>query len=149
MTSPPYANFIYKSVSDRKETHKTSMFVFENKSVVKPYGTDERDFGNLPYEQFLNETKELMEKLLVVTKPGGYNIWVIKDVRDPRNGKPYIDFHSDLAKIAQEVGFFYHDLIIWDQNEQRKLVVLGFPSTFYANINHTFLVVLRKANHQS
>ncbi|MEM3829126.1 MAG: DNA methyltransferase [Conexivisphaerales archaeon] len=149
MTSPPYANFIYKSVSDRKETHKTSAFVFDNRSVVKPYGTDERDFGNLSYEQFLNEIKELMKKLLIVTKPGGYNVWVVKDARDPQHGKPYIDFHSDLAKIAQEVGFLYHDLIIWDQNEQRKLVVLGFPSTFYVNINHTFLVVLRKPNHQS
>jgi DNA modification methylase len=143
-TSPPYANFIQRSVEDRKKTHKTSRLVFDNKSVVKQYGADPRDFGNLPYDMFFIETKNLMEKLFTVTKPGGYNIWVVKDCRDPQNGKPFIDFHSDIAHIGEKVGFLYHDLIIWDQNEQRSLVLLGYPSVFYVNINHTFLVVLRK-----
>jgi DNA modification methylase len=147
-TSPPYANFIQKSVEDRKKTHKKSTLVIDNKSVVKQYGQDSRDFGNLPYEDFLNETKELMKKLFIVTKPGGYNIWVVKDVRDPKNGKPLIDFHSDIGRLGKEVGFLYHDLIVWDQNEQRRLVLLGYPSVFYVNINHTFLVVLRKHPNQ-
>jgi DNA modification methylase len=144
LTSPPYANFIYRSVEDRKNTHKKSLLVSENLSVVKPYGDDPRDFGNLEYGTFLNEIKELMKKLFIVTKSGGYNVWVVKDCRDPQNGKPFIPFHSDLAKIAEEVGFLWHDLIIWDQNGQRRLVLLGYPSVFYVNINHTFLVVLRK-----
>lgn len=145
-TSPPYADFILRSVKDRKKTHKKSRLVSDNKSVVKQYGTDERDFGNLSYDDFLKEVKNLMVKLILVTKPGGYNIWIVKDCRDPQNGKPFIDFHSDIANIGKEVGFLYHDLIIWDQNEQRSLVLLGYPSIFYVNINHTFLVVLRKSN---
>jgi DNA modification methylase len=124
-TSPPYANFIQKSVEDRKKTHKKSTLVIDNKSVVKQYGQDSKDFGNLTYDAFLDATKELMKKLFVVTKPGGYNVWVVKDVRDPKNGKPLIDFHSDIGRIGQEAGFLYHDLIIWDQNDQRRLVLLG------------------------
>lgn len=148
-TSPPYANFIQKSVEDRKKTHKKSTLVINNKSVVKQYGQDSRDFGNLSYDDFLNEIKDLMEKLFAVTTPGGYNVWVIKDVRDTKNGKPLIDFHSDIARIGKEAGFLYHDLIIWDQNDQRRLVLLGYPSVFYVNVNHTFLVVLRKhPNHE-
>lgn len=143
-TSPPYANFIKRSVEDRRKTHKKSRLVFDNKSVVKPYGEDERDFGNLPYDEFLNEIEKLMRTLFIVTKPGGYNIWIVKDCRDPQNGKPFIDFHSDIGHVGEKVGFLYHDLIIWDQNEQRSLVLLGYPSVFYVNINHTFLVVLRK-----
>ncbi|MEM3415428.1 MAG: DNA methyltransferase [Thermoproteota archaeon] len=143
-TSPPYANFILRSIEDRAKTHKTSRFVFDNKSVVKPYGEDQRDFGNLSYDEFLKEIQALMEKLIIVTKPGGYNIWVVKDYRDPQNGIPFIDFHSDVAHAGKKAGFLYHDLIIWDQNEQRSLVLLGYPSVFYVNINHTFLVVLRK-----
>jgi DNA modification methylase len=143
-TSPPYANFILRSLEDRKKTHKTSWIASFNKSVVKKYGEDSRDFGNLPYEEFLKAVREIMARLLLVTKPGGYNIWVVKDCRDPQNGKPFIDFHSDVAHIGKEAGFVYHDLIIWDQNEQRSLVLLGYPSVFYVNINHTFLVVLRK-----
>jgi DNA modification methylase len=143
-TSPPYANFIHRSVEDRLKTHKTSRLVLDNKSVVKPYGEDPRDFGNLPYDEFLKEIQSLMEKLFIVTKPGGYNIWVVKDHRDPQNGIPFIDVHSDIAHAGEKAGFLYHDLIIWDQNEQRSLVLLGYPSVFYVNINHTFLVVLRK-----
>ncbi|MHA1677091.1 MAG: DNA methyltransferase, partial [Candidatus Njordarchaeales archaeon] len=148
-TSPPYANFIHRSVQDRQKTHKNSWLVLKNVSVVKPYGQDPRDFGNLPYDKFLEEIKELMKKLFIVTKPGGYNVWVVKDHRDPQNGRPIIPVHSDFARIGEEAGFIYHDLIIWDQNEQRSLVLLGFPSVFYVNINHTFLVVLRKPTNKN
>jgi DNA modification methylase len=147
-TSPPYANFIHRSIEDRQKTHKTSWLVQKNMSVVKPYGEDSRDFGNLPYEKFLEEIKDLMKKLLIITKPGGYNVWVVKDHRDPQRGRPIIPVHSDFARIGEEAGFIYHDLIIWDQNEQRSLVLLGYPSVFYVNINHTFLVVLRKPNNE-
>lgn len=143
-TSPPYANFISRSLKDRKKTHKTSWLVSRNKSVVRQYGEDPRDFGNLAYDKFLEAVSDIMKKLIIVIKPGGYNIWVVKDCRDPQNGKPFIDFHSDIAHLGEEAGFLYHDLIIWDQNEQRRLVLLGYPSVFYVNINHTFLVVLRK-----
>jgi len=144
LTSPPYANFINRSIKDRQKTHKTSWLVQKNNSVVKTYGEDPRDFGNLPYKEFLKEIKDLMRKLFIVTKPGGYNVWVVKDHREPEKGRPIINVHSDFASIGEEVGFVYHDLIIWDQNEQRSLVLLGYPSVFYVNINHTFLVVLRK-----
>jgi len=144
VTSPPYANFIQKSIKDRKETHKTSLIKLENNSTVNPYGSKKEDFGNLDYPVFLEDIKELMCKLFIVTKRGGYNVWVVKDYRDTKNGVPYVSFHSDLAKIGEEVGFKHHDLIIWDQTSQRKLVLLGYPSIFYTNQNCSFLVVLRK-----
>jgi len=146
VTSPPYANFIQKSVEDREKTHKTSLIRLENKSTVNPYSKKEKDFGNLEYPVFLIELKELMKKLFIVTKKGGYNVWIVKDYRDTKNKIPYIPFHSDLAEIGEEVGFKYHDLIIWDQNAQRSLVLLGYPSVFYTNQNCSFLVVLRKPN---
>jgi DNA modification methylase len=148
MTSPPYANFIQRSVKDRQKTHKRSRLVLDNRSSVKPYGDDGRDFGNLGYKEFLSELRDLMVKLLTVTKPGGYNIWVVKDCRDTEHGVPFIEVHSDIGRIGREVGFLYHDLIVWDQNEQRSLVLLGYPSVFYVNINHTFLVVLRKPTNK-
>jgi DNA modification methylase len=143
-TSPPYADFIHRSVTDRRKTHKKSRLVLDNKSVVKPYGNSPKDFGNLQYSEFLKQIKSLMADLLTVTLPGGYNIWVVKDCRDTENGVPLVDVHSDIARIGREVGFLYHDLIVWDQNDQRSLVLLGYPSVFYVNVNHTFLVVLRK-----
>jgi DNA modification methylase len=143
-TSPPYADFIHRSLRDRSKTHKNSRLVLDNKSVVKAYGNSPKDFGNLQYEEFMKQIRALMADLLAVTLPGGYNIWVVKDCRNTEDGVPLVDVHSDIARIGQEVGFLYHDLIIWDQNDQRSLVLLGYPSVFYVNVNHTFLVVLRK-----
>lgn len=146
VTSPPYANFIQKSIDDRKKTHKTSLIKLENNSTVNQYGNKPEDFGNLSYKEFLQELKRLMKDLFLVTKHGGYNVWVIKDYRDTKNYIPYIPVHSDLANIGEEAGFKYHDLIIWDQTGQRKLILLGYPSIFYTNQNCSFLVVLRKPN---
>ncbi|AKL72409.1 Methyltransferase domain [Actinobacteria bacterium IMCC26256] len=143
VTSPPYADFIRRSVEDRKKTHKTSRIVHDNNSKVKAYSDDTRDFGNLDYDKFLEDSRELFAALLPVTKPDGYAVWVVKDYRLPPD-RPYISMHSDIAKVAQEVGWLWHDLIVWDQNEQRRLVLLGYPTRFYTNQNCSFLVVLRR-----
>jgi DNA modification methylase len=144
VTSPPYANFIRKSVEDRQKTHKTSVIAFENNSTVKPYSDDTRDFGNLPYQKFLDEIKLILQHNFAVTKFGGYSAWVVKDYRDTKNGIPYVPFHSDLARVGEEVGFKFHDLVVWDQTGQRRLVLLGYPSVFYTNQNCSFIVVFRK-----
>jgi len=146
-TSPPYADFIHRSVKDRERRAKGSMpslIATENKSSVNAYGDSDIDFGNKEYPLFLESVTELMKEIYRITKPGGYNVWVVKDHRDTKNLQPYIDVHSDMAKCGQEAGFLYHDLIIWDQNDQRRLVLLGYPSVFYTNQNHSYLVVLRK-----
>ena len=52
----------------------------------------------------------------------------------------------NLARIGEEAGFKFHDLIVWDQNAQRSLILLGYPSVFYTNQNCSFIVVFRKTN---
>ncbi len=143
VTSPPYANFIGRSVADRTKTHKSSKLVLENNSRVSVYSDDPRDFGNLPYDDFLKECEAILGQLFSVTRPGGYAVWVVKDHRLPPQ-RPYVSMHSDLAGRAQAVGWTWHDLVVWDQNEQRSLVLLGYPSRFYTNQNSSFLVVLRR-----
>lgn len=143
VTSPPYADFIRRSVADRKKTHKTSRIVHDNNSRVRAYSDDPRDFGNLAYSDFLGETRDLLASLHAVTIPGGYSAWVVKDYRLPPE-KPYVSFHSDLARLAEEVGWLWHDLVVWDQNQHRRLVLLGYPSRFYTNQNCSFIVVLRR-----
>jgi len=143
-TSPPYANFIQRSLKDRQKVHKTSLIKYANNSTVKQYSQKAEDFGNLDYPDFLKEVKKILIDNLQVTKIGGYSVWVVKDYRDTKNKIPYIDFHSDLASVGKEAGWYYHDLIIWNQNFQRRLVLLGYPSVFYTNQNCSFIVILRK-----
>jgi DNA modification methylase len=144
VTSPPYADFIQKSLKDREKTHKTSKIKLENNSTVRQYTELDNDFGNLPYNEFLIQIELILQMLYSKTKKGGYSAWVVKDYRDTKNKIPYVDFHSDLAKVGEKAGFKYHDLIVWDQNEQRSLVLLGYPSVFYTNQNCSFIVVFRK-----
>lgn len=145
LTSPPYANFILKSCDDRKNDHKKSVLVTKNNSATKPYSDgDQRDFGILKYDEFLEEIGKLMGSLYSVTKKGGYHAWIVKDGRNVREGNPYIPLHSDIAKAGQGAGLQYHDLIVVDQNENRTLVLNGYPSVFYTNLNSSFIVVMRK-----
>jgi excisionase family DNA binding protein len=145
VTSPPYADFIQKSLKDRETVHKTSIIKHENNSTVKQYSESENDFGNLPYAVFLQEIKKILQDNLELTKAGGYSCWVVKDYRDTKNKIPYIPFHSDLARVGEEAGWLYQDLIIWDQTGQRRLEKIGYPSVFYANQNCSFIVIFRKS----
>lgn len=144
ITSPPYADLIHKVVEDRTKAHKKSRFVTENNATTNLYSDDDRDLGNMPMEQYLKQVEKIMVELYRSTKKGGYNAWVVKDFRDTKNGIPYVDLHSKIAAAGERAGFLYHDLIIWDQNAHRKLVLLGYPSTFYVNQNHSYIVIMRK-----
>ncbi len=144
ITSPPYADLIHKVVEDRKKTHKNSRFVSENNATTNLYSDDERDLGNMPMPQYIQKVELIMSELFRVTKQGAYNAWVVKDFRDTKNGIPYVDLHSKIAAAGEKAGFKYHDLIIWDQNAHRKLVLLGYPSVFYVNQNHSYIVIMRK-----
>lgn len=144
ITSPPYADLIHKVVEDRTLRHKKSRFVTDNNATTNIYSDDERDLGNMPMEQYIQKVEIVMQELFRVTKKGGYNAWVVKDFRDTKNGIPYVDLHSKIAAAAEKAGFLYHDLIIWDKNQQRKLVLLGYPSVFYVNQNHSYIVITRK-----
>lgn len=143
-TSPPYADLIHKVVEDRTKRHKHSAFVEENNATTNIYSDNDLDLGNMPIDVYKEKVTRIMKKLFIKTKPGGYNIWVVKDFRDIKNKIPYVDLHSAIAECGSKAGFVYHDLIIWDQNEQRALVLLGYPSVFYVNQNHSYLVVLRR-----
>lgn len=144
ITSPPYADLIHKVVEDRTLHHKNSAFVTENNATTNLYSDDEKDLGNMAMDEYIKKVEIIMSELYRVTKPGGYNAWVVKDFRDTKNKIPYIDLHSKIAYEGEKAGFKYHDLIIWDQNQHRKLVLLGYPSVFYVNQNHSYIVVLRK-----
>ena len=144
LTSPPYADLIHKVVDDRENRHKQSVFVYENNATTKVYSDSENDLGNMTMDVYKEKVVRIMRKLYLKTKPGGYNVWVVKDFRDIKNNIPYVDLHSAIAECGTKAGFIYHDLIIWDQNEQRSLVLLGYPSVFYVNQNHSFIVVLRR-----
>lgn len=111
----------------------------------KKYEYDLRVFDNLTYEEYLSRLENVLSEVYRVTKKNGYVALIVEDYRNVKDNIPYVEFHSDVAKVGQKVGFLYQDVIIYDHNDQRGLLLQGYPNIFYANLNHDYIVILRKA----
>jgi len=103
------------------------------------------EFDKLPYDPYLERMSYVMNELYRVTKMGGYVAFVVTDYRNIKYDEPYVELHSDIARVGKDAGFLYQDCIIYDHNDQRGLLSQGYPKIFYANLNHTYVVILRKA----
>ena len=102
------------------------------------------EFNKLPYDPYMERMSYVMNELYRVTKMGGYVAFVVTDYRNIKNDEPYVELHSDIARVGKDAGFLYQDCIIYDHNDNRGLLSQGYPSIFYANLNHTYIVILRK-----
>lgn len=144
LTSPPYAtllktvkgNFAYKWQEHSKLTPIGN---------PPPYSNKKRDLGNLSYSDFIDEIGQVLRNTYKVLKAGAYAAWVVKDYRDLKNNKPYVNFHTAIIESAESSGFVLWDIKIYDQTRFRPLVVLGYPSkNYYLNIGHSYILIFRK-----
>ncbi|NTW28879.1 MAG: site-specific DNA-methyltransferase [Coriobacteriia bacterium] len=144
LTSPPYGPLLQQSKQAFAYKWREHSRIKEMPNPL-PYSNDDRDLGNLDYEDFLGALEEVLAGTLGALKSRGYAAWVVKDFRALKRGVPYVNFHGDLIERAQRVGFDLWDLRIYDQTKFRPLVCMGYPSSnFYLNIGHSYIVVLRK-----
>jgi DNA modification methylase len=111
---------------------------------LKEVEEEQVEFDKMNKEQYLTNMEIIFKKLYRIVKKGGYCTFVVDDYRDIKHKEPYVELHSEIAQIGKKVGFLYQDCIIYDHNDQRGLLLLGYPRIFYANMNHTYIVVLRK-----
>ena len=96
------------------------------------------------YEDFLRKMDSTFQILYPKMKDNGYVVLLVRDYRDIKNDMPYVEVHNDVARLAMKHGFSYQDVIIYNHNGQRGLLLQGYPKTFYVNLNHSYVVVLRK-----
>ena len=130
ITSPPYWNILsQKRTADSKN--------------IRDYGDTAEDLAKIPdYGEFLRQLSEVFRQVLVTLKPGAY---CIVNVMDLRKKNKFYPFHSDIAKMMEEIGFIYDDLIIWDRrHEYNNLRPLGYPSVFRINKVHEYLLIFQK-----
>lgn len=144
LTSPPYAHLL-KTVKGKfayKWQEHSTLNPVDNPA---PYSEDNRDLGNLSYDDFIEEIQKVFADTFEILKDGSYAVWVVKDYRDLKNKVPYVNFHGDIIKAAENAGLTLWDIKIYDQTKFRPLVVLGYPSkSYYLNIGHSYLLVFRK-----
>jgi DNA modification methylase len=130
ITSPPYWDILNrKRTADKKETQN--------------YSDSKLDFGNIEdYEEFLASVQKVFKEVYDILKPKRYCIVIVMDIR--KNSTLY-QFHSDLTKKMQDIGFILNDIIIWDrQKEYNNMRPLGYPYSFIVNKVHEYILIFKK-----
>ncbi|MHB8336961.1 MAG: DNA adenine methylase [Ignavibacteriaceae bacterium] len=130
ITSPPYWDIL-----NRQRTA-------DNKQNIN-YSDKREDLGNIKdYNEFISSLKSVCNEVYRVTKPRGY---FIINVMDLRKKDKFFPLHIDTARIAQEVGFSFEDILIWDrQPEYNNMRPLGYPFKFIVNKIHEYLLIFRR-----
>lgn len=130
ITSPPYWDILNRQrTADMKKNIN--------------YSDSEEDLGNIQdYKEFVDSLKSVFIEVFKVTKPKGY---FIVNVMDLRKKDKFFPLHIDTARVAQEAGFSFEDIIIWDrQTEYNNMRPLGYPFKFIVNKVHEYLLIFRK-----
>lgn len=144
LTSPPYANLLKTIKGDFAYKWREHSEIDPIKNPA-PYSSNERDIGNMEYNDGILALASIMEKCFAVQKENSYAVWVVKDFRDLKRKIPYINFHGDVIRCAENAGYTLWDVRIYDQTNFRPLVCLGYPSrNYYLNIGHSYMLVFKK-----
>ena len=133
-------NVINSNIADAKDKIEDESVQLALTTAI--YNKDENK--EYTYQDYLKEMEDIFINSYSKIKQGGYFVLIVKDFRDLKNGQAYVEAHNDIARLGQSAGFSYQDVIIYDHNESRGLLLLGYPKIFYVNLNHSYIVVLRK-----
>lgn len=137
MTSPPYWNILSKKRGNSDSQHKDR----ERKGLKLNYSDLQADLGNITeYDLFLKELVRIFSKCQKVLKNGKYMVIVIQNFRNT-DGK-YLTLAWDIAKkLGSKMDFVAEK--VWIQDD-KKLGIWGFPSTFVPNIHHHYCLIFKK-----
>lgn len=137
MTSPPYWNILSKKRGNSDSQHSER----EKKGLQLTYSDSLSDLSNITdYDLFLNELMKIFNKSHRVLKKGKYMVVVVQNFRNT-DGK-YVTLAWDIAKkISNKWNFVGEKL--WIQDD-KKLGIWGYPSTFVPNIHHHYCLIFKK-----
>jgi len=130
ITSPPYWDILQRQrTADYKETRN--------------YGNMHGDLGTITdYGEFLLHLEKIFALVYETMKPKKYCCVVVMDLRKQDKFYP---FHADVAKMMQNIGFIFDDIIIWDRRHEYNLMrPLGYPSKFRVNKAHEYILIFQK-----
>ena len=137
MTSPPYWNILSKKRGNSDSQHGDR----EKRGLKLTYSNLVDDLSNInDYDLFLSELSNLFNECYNKLKNNKYMVIVVQNFRN--NDGEYITFAWDLVKKLSEKWQFCGEKI-WLQ-EDKKLGIWGYPSTFVPNIHHHYCLIFKK-----
>ena len=148
VTVPPQPVYIsepkrvfFKSVAQREEEKRADNEAAEAQKQLQ----DKRDLSIYSLQGWSVLVEIVLKQLYEVAKPESYCCWVVGDYREYQNERlNYVPLHSVLFTIAEKAGFKLHDIAVMDFSNFQEPKADGFPKEFCFNLNHGYLVVLKK-----
>ena len=138
LTSPPYWDILKKKRGNSDSQHNER----EKKSLKLYYSDNGKDLGNIEdYNKFLLELKKVFKNCNEILKDKRYMVVVIQNFRN--NDGKYVTLAWDLVKKIEQCGFIFEGEQLWCQDD-KKLGIWGYPTTFISNIHHHYCLVFRK-----
>lgn len=135
LTDPPYSNIM----SRPKNGHKKKLY---GRNDPTPYSESKDDIGNLPYHEFLESLREIIEKAVSRLKEKKYLVIFCRDLQPTRENSFLM--HADIIKqISSIPGMFYKGMRIW-HDRATDLYPFGYPYAFVMNQMHQYILVFRK-----
>jgi DNA modification methylase len=133
LTSPPYWDMLRREGNFRQVARRA-------KGLPLYYSDDPRDLGNIEdYDQFLDELVGIYRKVAEKMRSGAYMTIIVRNVKKG----------ARLYPLAWELALRLRDFLelmserIWCQDDQ-KLNIYGYPSTWVSNTMHHYCLIFRK-----
>lgn len=137
ITSPPYWNQLKRNNMRQKERK-------ENGLDTK-YGENERDIGNIDnYEKFLEEQKNIFDKVYKVIKDEGYLTIITNNVY--ADGRMYPLAFDTVSSLSDK--WVPKDERIWLQDD-KSLLPLGIYNAWVGNRHHQYCLIFRKEENKN
>lgn len=147
LTSPPYSRLLNITIDKfASSNYEKNIYKNSGRKLASPYSQNTEDLGNMTWDVYCRNIQKLMNDLMFVSKPGAFNVWVVRDFRDMEEGIPLVNLHGKIIELAETAGWILNDIVVWNQTNQRKLVKMGGIKSrrFYFNIGHSYILVFRK-----
>lgn len=90
---------------------------------MKDYGAKNQVGYGQDYDTYLNDLKDIFEKVFQITKEDG-TLWIIIDTLKRNNQVVTLPF--DLANTLKKVGWLFQDIIIWKKDKTVPWSTNGF-----------------------
>lgn len=135
LTDPPYSDMMSK----KKNGQKKKLY---GKNDSSEFTSDERDIGNLEYNEFLEELKKIITISLITLKDKGYLVLFCKDFQ-PTKESPNLLHNDVINKLIEIPNLIYRGLRIW-HDQAIDLYPFGYPYAFVMNQLHQYIIIFRK-----
>jgi DNA modification methylase len=135
LTDPPYSDLMNRP----KNGHKKKLY---GRSDPSPFSASSNDLGNLVYDDFLVQLREILTLAISRLKNKKYLVVFCRDLQPTPERRNLL--HADVVNSLSMIpGLVYRGMRIW-HDQAADLYPFGYPYAFVMNQMHQYILIFRK-----